>query len=508
MPLLHGWLEAAAKHHGSQRALIYRDTYLSWRGLHHRVQRRAQELSGMGIGPGTWVGLMLGNVPDFVILTLALDKLGAVTVPLDPATAARDLEMIFEGAPLRATVTRPTTSSTAPLPAPVAQRGPRPTPLALRVTDVTRAAAPKYSPETRKRLSGTLLNLNLYKKQAAAPLEMPSPVMVAFTTDSGGDPKGVLRGDAQLAAMAESLGAALGAQAGQLALLPTPFHYSSGFDAGLVLCLAHGLTMILEDEFSAKGFARSLKDNTASLVLATPAQYAAVCQSLTVPLSPPSALCICVQSPGIAAAAAAFEEKCGATLVPLCHAAETGPVSLDLEGVRPGDHAGAGRLLPGVKVRITAPDGSPLPPGVSGQVWLHSRAASAASVPQLPRAIRTVGPVGVPIGRADTEGWFRTGDTGCVKPESGRLVLTGREDDLVWVEGRRLALGEVESCLESSKLVKMAQARVVYDDLAGPMVVARVVPTRDCRVEDLIDHCARYLAPYKVPRQIEICTEL
>ena len=49
----------------------------------------------MGIGAGTWMGLMLGNVPDLVILILALDKLGAVSVPLDPATAARDKEMIL-----------------------------------------------------------------------------------------------------------------------------------------------------------------------------------------------------------------------------------------------------------------------------------------------------------------------------------------------------------------------------------------------------------------------------
>ncbi len=39
-----------------------------------------------GIGPGAWVGLMLGNVPDFVILALALSKVDAVVVPLDPTT--------------------------------------------------------------------------------------------------------------------------------------------------------------------------------------------------------------------------------------------------------------------------------------------------------------------------------------------------------------------------------------------------------------------------------------
>ena len=89
------------------KALVYRDTYLSWRGLLHRVDRRAQELHAMGIGPGCWVGLMLGNVPDFVILTLALSKIEAVVVPLDPTTGNRELEMVLEAAPLRALITRP-----------------------------------------------------------------------------------------------------------------------------------------------------------------------------------------------------------------------------------------------------------------------------------------------------------------------------------------------------------------------------------------------------------------
>lgn len=506
MPLLHEWLDVAAKNVGGQRAIVYRDTYLSWRGLQHRVQRRAQELASMGIGPGTWVGLMLGNVPDIVILTLALDRLGAVTVPLDPATAAKDMEMILGGAPLRATVTRPTTGSTAPTAAPPAGTR-RPTPLALRVTDVTRAAAPKHTPEARKRLSGTLLNVNFYKP-AEVPLEVPDTAMVAYTTDAGGDPKGVLRGDSQLDAIAKSLGQALSIKPGQVAVLPTPFHYSSGFDAGLIVGLAYGLTMILEDEFSAKGLARLLKDDVADIVVGTPAQYAAVCQSLTVPAAAPRALCLCVQSPGLGAAAAAFHEKFRSNLLPVVHSAETGPLLVDLSGVQSAEQVQAGHPLPGIEVRVTAPDGSLLPPGVSGQVWLRSQAVSAAAVPQLPRAIRKVGPVGVPIGRCDTSGWFRTGDIGCVEKGSERLLLTGREDDLVWVEGRRLALGEVESCLEGSKLVKEAQARVVYDELAGPIVVARVVPAASCRVEDLIEHCARYLAPFKVPRQIELCHEL
>jgi long-chain acyl-CoA synthetase len=114
---------------------------------------------------------------------------------------------------------------------------------------------------------------------------------------------------------------------------------------------------------------------------------------------------------------------------------------------------------------------------------------------------------GVAIGDVDGEGWFRTGDVGQLD-RTGRLTITGREDDLVKVDGKRVALGEVEGCLEAFPKVKAAQAIVVTDDLGGPMVVARVVRAGVCRAEDIIDHCARNLAPYKVPRQIEFCEAL
>jgi len=107
MTLLYDWLRKAAKAQGNNKALVYRDNYLSWRGLLHRVDRRAQEFKSMGIKEGAWVGLMLGNVPDFVILALALSKLDAAIVPIDPTTGGRELELILAAAPLRALVTRP-----------------------------------------------------------------------------------------------------------------------------------------------------------------------------------------------------------------------------------------------------------------------------------------------------------------------------------------------------------------------------------------------------------------
>ena len=76
------------------------------------------------------------------------------------------------------------------------------------------------------------------------------------------------------------------------------------------------------------------------------------------------------------------------------------------------------------------------------------------------------------------------------------------------VDGKRVALGEVEGCLEAFPKVKAAQARVVTDDLGGPMVVARVVAPA-CAAPRTSSTTARATSrPYKVPRQIEFCEVL
>src|SRR5262245_54842996 len=107
MTLLYEWLDRATTDSGNAKALVYRDNYLSWRGLKHRVDRRAQEFQSMGIKGGEWVGLMLGNVADFVILALGLSKIGAAVVPIDPTTSSREFDLVMDTVPLRALITRP-----------------------------------------------------------------------------------------------------------------------------------------------------------------------------------------------------------------------------------------------------------------------------------------------------------------------------------------------------------------------------------------------------------------
>ena len=151
---------------------------------------------------GAWVGLMLGNVPDFVILSLALSKIDAVVVPLDPTTGSRELEMVLEAAPLRALITRPRggEGAHARRGLPVADDEPavreRPGPPAGATVEVL--------PENRRRLQGTLLTCSLYKR-APAPESRGGRArrpVVPFTATVGGDPQGRRRERANLQAPA------------------------------------------------------------------------------------------------------------------------------------------------------------------------------------------------------------------------------------------------------------------------------------------------------------------
>ncbi|HVZ86599.1 MAG TPA: class I adenylate-forming enzyme family protein [Polyangia bacterium] len=490
---LYEWLSSVASNQSSGKALVYRDTYLSWRGLLHRVDRRAQELHALGVGPGSWVGLMLGNVPDFVILALAVSKIEAVLVPLDPTTGNRELEMILEAAPLRALITRPRGGE-----------GAQPPPSALPYYAGPATARPpagppsKFVPESRRRLQGTLLTCGLYRRTPPTNLtEGPSPgEVVQLTATVGGDPKGVVKTSANLAAAAAAVRQTLDVKATDRILCSLPLHGSYGFDFGLLTSLANGATLFLEDEVSPKRIAKLLREQNIDLFAGTPALFGSLARVPTVkPLKTTGARFISSGSPLPSAIADSFQQRFGVRLLSCYHTTQAGPLAIDRAGKDPES---VGRSFEGVELRVAGPKGDRLPASEAGPIWVRSRALSVVSVPKIHLPKRADG---VPIGGFD-DGWLRTGDIG-QQDKAGRTIITGREDDLVKVDGKRVALGEVEGCLESFPRVKAAQARIVTDDLGGPMVVARVVRDGVCRAEDIIDHCARNLAPYKVPRQIE-----
>jgi long-chain acyl-CoA synthetase len=499
MTLLYEWLERATSESGNAKALVYRDNYLSWRGLKHRADRRAQEFHAMGIRPGEWVGLMLGNVPDFVILALGLSKIGATIVPIDPTTSSREFELVLDTVPLRALITRPRgtdaqqPASTGSGPGPEARR-----PAPRLAKDSRRAVE---VPESRRRLQGTLLTCSMFRR--GQPQLDVKPDVVMFTADSAGDPRAVLRTRKNVEAEAKLLADALEVVAETKILTAVPLFHAYGWDFGLSTALRQGATLNIEEELSAKRVAKILREQEVDVLPGTPTLFAGLAKiPIAKPLRRKGLRFLAAGGRLDDATADGFRERYGVKLMSAYHTTETGAVAIDLTSKVPES---VGKVLDGMEVRISAAEGGKIANGERGVVWVRGPSVAERAIG--PYAVPPSKSGRVPIGGRDGEGWFRTGDLGRVD-KGGRLFLEGREDDLVKVDGKRVALGEVEGCLESFPKVKQAQALVITDPLGGPMVIAKVVAAAKCQAEEIIDHCAKNLAPYKVPRRIEFCERL
>ncbi|MGD0429908.1 MAG: AMP-binding protein [Acetobacteraceae bacterium] len=177
------------------------------------------------------------------------------------------------------------------------------------------------------------------------------------------------------------------------------------------------------------------------------------------------------------------EATFGTRLCSMYGTTEVGVILADYPGAE--DHVpkpGAlGKPVPGVKVEVQAPDGSPCPPGQVGEikVWRH-------------------------------QSWFPTKDRGRVDSD-GYFWHGGRADDVIISAGWTIGPAEVEDAIMKHPDVAEAAVIGVPDATRGQIVKAFVVPKQIARpnlaveIQDLV---RTRLSQHEYPRQIEFVTEL
>ena len=109
--------------------------------------------------------------------------------------------------------------------------------------------------------------------------------------------------------------------------------------------------------------------------------------------------------------------------------------------------------------------------------------------------------------RRGTDGriWFHTGDVARID-EDGYTSIVQRKKDLIIVDGFNVYPSEVETVLYMHPSVRLVAVVGVPDAYHGEIVRACVVLKEGMSVTDLdlIAHCKTGLAPYKIPRQVEL----
>jgi long-chain acyl-CoA synthetase len=112
--------------------------------------------------------------------------------------------------------------------------------------------------------------------------------------------------------------------------------------------------------------------------------------------------------------------------------------------------------------------------------------------------------------RTFRDGFFWTGDVG-YQDADGYFYILDRLKDLIVTGGENVYSGEVEAVIYELPEVREAAVFGIPDPQWGELVMACIVlkPGKTLSADDLIAHCRRSLAHYKIPRRVEFSeTEL
>jgi long-chain acyl-CoA synthetase len=188
-----------------------------------------------------------------------------------------------------------------------------------------------------------------------------------------------------------------------------------------------------------------------------------------------------------------------AQLLHVYGATETSPIATLLareERLLDTDRArSCGQAAVGVDVTVIDDFGRPVPAGVVGQVVVrgHNVMAGYWNKP-------------VETAAALVDGGYRTGDLG-YQDEDGYLFLVDRAKDMIVTGGENVYSTEVEDALYLHPAVLEAAVYSIPDSRWGEAVHATVVPRWPVGEDELIHHCRKLIAGYKLPRSIEIRSE-
>ncbi|MEZ4449456.1 MAG: class I adenylate-forming enzyme family protein [Nannocystaceae bacterium] len=457
---IYRWLDDAVRSGGAQRSVDSQEATLSRRGLLLRADRRARELAGLRIGAGDVVALSMGNVTEFLVLLLAVSKLGAVAMPVDPANGDRSLLGAAHRLPIRAVIRRPRGLDNSPLEYPEA-----------------------YRLASRRKLSGSLLDLDILEPSGAPHHGQALPTDVEFvfeTAGADGTLRDVIRTGAQIRGIGEGVRDLLSITAGTHIACAQPLTSPRFFDPALFGWLASEARLVIADTPSVHALLPSHPAYERLLVVDLLHNLQAAARTLKASGHPRELTAVIPQATIATAHAKALRQAFGEDPQQLLVLEEVGVLAARTMKRGQSYQVAAGfALRPG----DAHPDG--------GREVLCRAPVTSTTQPPTP---------GGQVGGDAGDGWIHTGYLGRWSASGELTEVTGRSDRLVNLEGRRASLDAIEAAIREHMRIVDAEAAVESDVDGNPYVHVYYQATGQTELDDLDEHVVATLPPYMVPR--------
>ena len=470
----------------------------------------AGALSRRGVEPGGRVVLYLPHSPQWVVSWLAVQKIGAVAVPVTPFYGAEDLRYIASDCGAETAVCADTNFGHL-------DRVRAETP--LRRIAVTRMAdlLPAWKrllghaldrlPSGKVRSGEDVLSFrDLVLERAAAPAcpaKGDDVAQILYTGGTTGFPKGVPMSNALLLdAFAEQRKASLPAvpEGEEVILQGAPLHHVLGQVVGLAGVVA-GEAVLLLPRMNLDAVFDHVERYRATTILGTPTFYRMMLEHERVDAYDLRSLrfSFCGGDALPAETARRWQERTGHPLYQGYGATETaGGVALCRAGAAaPVGSVGQACAHQSVLL-VDSATLEPVADSEPGELLVASRHMVRSYWNKPEETARCFVNV---QGRL----WYRTGDV-LRRDANGWLFFHDRSVDVIKHKGYRVAASKVDNALHEHPAVIASCTIGVPDDAVGERIKSYVVVRNDVKgvhAQDLVRFCRERLAPYEVPQYVE-----
>ena len=494
---------------GERPLIHYFDLTLTVGEVDRMSDAFAVALAELGVRRGDRVAMYLQNIPQFVVGMLAIWKVGAVLVPVNPMLKERELTLMLGDSGATTLVTLE--SLYADVAAKVVPRTGVQVVVTTSELDLLGRVPAWLAQVERRRFDGTHDLLELVRRhegEVPPPVELAGPDLAFLTYTSGttGTPKGAMNSHANVMFNSQAYRDWMGLDEDDVVLAVAPLFHITGLIGHMGVALLVPMPMILMYRFDPGVTLDAIERHRATFTVASITVFIALLNHSSAAGRDLTSFRK-VYSGGAPIAPAmidAWETQFGAYIHNIYGLTEsTSPSHIVPRNRRAPVDPTSGALSVGVPifdtlVEVVDEQGAQLRPGGIGEF-----------VTSGPQVVEGYWQKPEETARALPGGKLHTGDVGFMDPE-GWFYVVDRKKDLINVAGYKVWPREVEDVLYEHPAVREAAVVGLPDAYRGETVKAFVSlkAGREAGPDELIAFCRERMAAYKYPRAVEVLEDL
>ena len=497
-------LEDSARTCPDRVALILGSARLTYAQIDGAANEVAHLLGSLGIRPGDRVALSCPNLPQFPIVYYGILKAGAVVVPLNVLSKAREITYFLDDADAKAFFCFEGSEDL-----PIGRYGHDGALASASLPHLVMMTADPSAPSPYDDVP------TLAQAVAGLPSSFESvqtretdTAVVLYTSGTTGRPKGAELSHSNQLMNALTCNRLFGSQPGEdTHLVALPLFHTFGATVNLNAGFSMGATLVLVPRFDAEQVLELLVEHEVTVFAGVPTmwwgllraledgdeQRARIVQTLRLGVSGGAPLPVEILT--------AARERLGVSIMEGYGLSETSPVACFSLADRPRPGS-IGAPVWGVEVKLIDP---------SDPDWAEVTETDAVGELVVRGHNVMSGYMGRPQETAEVmrDGWFRTGDL-ARRDDEGFYFIVDRSKDMIVRAGYNVYPREIEEVLISHPQVSLAAVVGVPDERVGEEVKAHVILEDGATIsaDELRDWGREQMAAYKYPRDVVILETL